>query len=423
MPIRKGIDRRIFVKGMGAAAIGGATELGFPAVVQSQTRREEVQIAVVIPMTGPSGSQGVHMLRGWEIAIEEINAQGGIKSLGGALLKTYVGDTQTTPRAGMSEVEKVAQNKTIPVVVGNYNSNVTFPASQVAEQYGLPQLIDMSNQPEIMRRGFKYVFRLIDDADRQGEHHVAFVEDMGQRTGQKAKRAAILAVDDAFGRASVKGIIGALKKTDQQIVEEIYNPVKATNLDVEVAKIRAAKPDVIYMMKYLTDAVLVTRALAAQKVDALGFVATAAGFTDPEYIGLVGDLANFICTNAKFDYDLNRPMEQAFNAKMKAKHGQNASFTSAALYSCAYVIKDALERAGSIDRDKVRDALAKTNITEGPALMMPAKFIRFDERGENPGAMSLQTQCLNLNWRTVWPMEWKRKSDPVWPRPQWASKQ
>ena len=413
----KKINRRTFIKGAGAAGVA-ASSLGFPAVSRGAAA---VEIAVVYPLSGPSGASGTNAVRGWNIAVDEINAAGGIKCLGGAKIKTVLRDTQTTPRVGMAEYEKVAQNKNIPILVGSYNSNVTYPSSQVSEQYGLPHLIGMSSQATILEgRNFKYVFRTILNSRRMGSRMVDFVEAMGKKTGKVAKRAALLSLDENFGKSSAKSIIDAIQKgSNQKVVADLYNPLKVTNVDVEVAKLKAAKPDVIYLTNFTNDAILVTRALAAQKVDVTAYVTYGAGYVDPKYLSSVGKLSEYIYAITKFDYDLNRPMEQAFNDKMQKQHGVNVNHHSASLYAMAYVVKDVLERACTTDRKKVRDAIAATNLTSGKALMMPGTGIKFGPNGEVDGAADIMAQVLKGKYHTVWP---GGKFKPVWPMPKWSER-
>ena len=242
---KKRISRRTFIKGAGTVGLAVST-IGFPAILRSATKMEEVEIGFIYPLSGHTAVMGNWALKGWNLAVDEINKAGGIKSLGGAKIKTVLGDTQSVPRVGMAEVEKVARNKNVPVVVGCYQSAVTFPATQIAEQYGLPFIVDISTQPAICRRGFKYVFRPAPPSDLLNERAVDFIEDMGKQTGFRAKRVAILGIDDNYGRSSSEDFKNAIKKkTEQEIVEEIYYPVKVTSVDVEIAKIKAANVDVI----------------------------------------------------------------------------------------------------------------------------------------------------------------------------------
>lgn len=418
----KKIGRRTFIKSAGAAGLA-VSVLGFPAIIRSSIKVSEVEIACIYPLSGHAGASGGNAVRGWHIAVDEINAEGGIKSLGGAKIKTVLGDTQSSPRIGMAEIEKVAGNKNIPVVVGCWASAVTYPATQVAEQYRLPFIVDNAVQAEIMRRGFKYIFRITPPTDTSVEAPVNFVEDIGKMTGKVAKTAALISLDDNFGRSSAEDFKNAIKKkTKQEIVTEIYYPPKTTNLDVEIAKLKAAKPDVIYATSFVTDAVLIVKALQGQKVNTLGIITYGAGFVDPKYLELVGPLGNYITTITNWNYGLTRPWEMELNTKMRKIYGVDANHHSANQYSAVYVIKDVLERAGTIDREKVRDAIAATNITSGRALVIPTKFIRFDERGENIGAESLVAQCIDGKYQVVWPSEYKPKYKPVWPMPKWEER-
>lgn len=410
------IDRRRFLKA-GATGVAVST-LGFPGIVHSQSAPGEVEVAVFCPMSGPSGPFGQNGARGWNIAVDEINEAGGIKSLGGAKLKTLLRDTESSPKTGIAETEKIARTKAV-AIVGAWNSAVTFPCTQLAEQYKIPWVVDMSTQDEIMRRGFKYAFRSCAEGTRMGEVLVEYVDSVGKKTGARAKTAVLMGTDDAFGKTCSKAINAALKTFNIQALADVYYPVKATDLTVEIADLAAKKPDVWFFTSQVNDAALITRALYQQKVSALGFVTFAAGFVDPQYLKLAGNLGNGFAAISKYDYDLNTEREQVFDRKMRKLYNVPSNHNSSMMYVCAYVVKDALERARSTDRDKVRDALEATDITSGPVLMMPGKGVKFDQNHENVYAKDIMSQAVKNEWRTVWPYERKRKFDPLWPRPSW----
>jgi len=97
---------------------------------------------------------------------------------------------------------------------------VTFPASQVSEQYELPHIIDQSTQPSIMRRGFKWVFRMVMDSEKLNAVVVEFVEDMGKRTGHQAKKVALVSLDENYGRSSAEDFKKAIKKPTSKLLKK-----------------------------------------------------------------------------------------------------------------------------------------------------------------------------------------------------------
>ncbi len=410
------MKRRTFLKT--ALTGAGLITFGVPTLLQAQ-KQATVPIALVIPLSGPLGSFGQNELRGWEIAVEEINQSGGIKSLGGAKLEAVVRDHQGQPRVGMAEVEKVAGDKSIPLMVGCWSSAVTYPAAQVAEQYKLPMIIDIGSQTDILRRGFKYVFRYIQPTDKKCDDMVRFSVEMGEKHKLMPKSAAVISRDDSYGKEAADAFVKSFESRGIKVVEKIIYPSKVANLDVEVAKIKAAKPDLVYSVPFLADGVLLSKAMAAAKLDCMAYAALG-GIGEPEFLNMVGPLAEGVFMQTNIDEDKIRPVDKALNEKMMAKYGVANNQFSAALYGIVYVIKDVLERTGSVDRDAVREAIAKTDITSGNALAMPSDFIRFDENGENTGAMCIVAQCHEKAWHTVWPFHMSKVRQGVWPMPkQW----
>ncbi len=414
----KRIDRRAFIKGMGSVGIA-VSGVGFPAIARGQKPPAEVEIGVVYPLSGPTGPMGQNGVRGWTIAVDEINEAGGIKSLGGAKLKTLLRDSESNPKIGLAETEKLVQTNVV-AIVGAWNSNVTYPATQLAEEAKVPWITEMAAQDEIMRRGFRYTFRVSPEAGRQASDMVDFVGDMGQRTGKKARTAGVIGTDDAWGKTISKGLHAAFKKANIESVGDIYYPVKAIDLTVEVATLAAKKPDVWFITSQLNDAVLITRALHQQKVQALAFITSASGFMDPKYVPLVGKLGSYFLTFSFYDFDLNSEWEQNLDKKVRARYNVPSNHFSSAMYGTAYLLRDILEKAGSTDREKIRGALEAADIKSGPVMILAGSGVKFDKNHENVYAKIVMCQLVGENWRTVWPLERKRKFDPVWPRPSWA---
>lgn len=416
--MRKRFDRREFIKTVGSVGIAGPA-LGVSAIALAQSPPAEVEIGVIYPLSGPTGPMGQNGVRGWTIAVDEINAAGGIKSLGGARLKTLLRDSESNPKIGLAETEKLVRSNVV-AIVGAWNSNVTFPATQIAEEAKVPWIVEMSAQDEITRRGFKYTFRVNPEASRQASDMVEFIVEMGEKTGMKAKTAGVIGTDDAYGKTVSRGIHAALKKANIESVGDVYYPVKALDLTVEVARLAAKKPDVWFITSQLNDAVLITRALHQQRVQAHAFLTSAGGFMDPKYVPLVGNLSSYFLTFSFYDFDLNNEWEQNLEKAMIARYNVPSSHFSSSMYGTAYLLRDILEKVGSTDREKIRDALEAADIRSGPVMILAGTGVKFDKNHDNELAKVVISQLQGKQWRTVWPLERKRKAEPVWPRPSWA---
>ena len=149
--------RREFLKRSGAVTAAAATGLaGFPAIVRGQSG--PIKIGVLHPVTGPLAYSGGLSRLGAQIAIEEINTAGGIKSLGGAKIETVLGDAQSKPEVGVSEVEKM-NSEGVSAVVGAYASAICLATTQAAAKYNIPHVVDVGVADQIVERGLKNTFR------------------------------------------------------------------------------------------------------------------------------------------------------------------------------------------------------------------------------------------------------------------------
>src|SRR5512141_1496404 len=150
-------NRREFLKRSAAVTAATATGLaGFPAVVRGQSG--PIKVGVLHPVTGPLAYSGGLSRLGAQVAIDEINAAGGIRSLGGAKIQTVLGDAQSKPEVGVSEVEKM-NGEGVSAIVGAYASAICLATTQAAAKYNIPHVVDVGVADQIVERGLKNVFR------------------------------------------------------------------------------------------------------------------------------------------------------------------------------------------------------------------------------------------------------------------------
>ena len=150
-------QRRKFIKHTAALSAAAATgTLGFPAIVRGQSG--PLKIGILHPVTGPLAYSGQQCRLGAQMAIEDINKTGGIKSLGGAKIEPLLGDAQSKPQAGAAEVEKMNEAG-VSAVVGAYASAICLATTQAAAKYNLPHVVDVGVADQIVERGLKNTFR------------------------------------------------------------------------------------------------------------------------------------------------------------------------------------------------------------------------------------------------------------------------
>lgn len=383
---------------------------------------EDVKIGFIAPLTGPQAQYGETGKMGIDFATNEINAEGGIKALGGAKLKIIYGDSQGKPEIGATITEQLIHKDNVAMITGALQSGVTLPSTAVAERYKVPYLVLTAVNTDITNRGFKYTFRSKQTANRDAQLMIEGAYAFGDKTGMKPKTFAVVYENSEWGQNNAGLLKKFLAEKKGQIVFEESYAASASDLTPLVLKIKAAKPDVLLLTSYVSDAILLSKTIQKQKLQLMASINAGGGQSDPTYLPAAGDAADNEFSLAEFDAGLLRIKKWAtpINEAFKKKYGQDFTMASGEGYSNMWLIKDVLERAGSIDREKIKEALVKTNYTNGKALIMPYKKIVFDEKGQNPFADECFLQASKGKYYIVYPFE---IADPdykaVWPRPGW----
>ena len=387
-----------------------------------QAADKVVKIGNIIPLSGPSASVGQQGKNAREMAVEEINAAGGIKSLGGAKLEMLYADSESKPEKGVAEAERLISTEKVNVLTGCWNSAVTYPTTAVAERYGIPFIVPVSVADKITEQGFKTVFRIAAKDSWWTRDQFAFLKDMEKEFNAPVKKLAFVYENGDWG----KGFAGQWKKLAQEggyevVLDEPY-PSTATDLSPVVQKIRRARPDVLLLVSNAADAILLTNTLAEYKVKLKAIIASGGGHADPSFLKATGTNARYLFDIVEWETDVNKPGAREANAKYKAKYGQNLTGEAVDAYLAVYVLADALERAGSLDPAKIRDALAATDYRSGRGMIVGYDAVEFDSSGQNKHAALVMVQVNDLGKGleriTVWPKNARRAGyTPVFPMP------
>ena len=376
--------------------IGALVMQASPAAAQSV-----VKIGGLYPLTGGLAKLGEENRFGLQMAVDEINAAGGIKSLGGAKLEIVWGDTQGRPDVGINETRRLIERERVVAIIGAYQSAVTLPTSQLAQQLRTPYLDNIAIADEIAERGLDYVFMLPPKASQYASLGIEFLKNFESLTGHKVEKVAFLYENSDYGQSVIAGARKALEGTDFQIVADVSYSANAVDLTTEVTRVAAANPDIILTVDYLNDAVLIVQAYRRLGLTIPIFELGAGGSEDPEFVRRLGSLANgFLGQNEFTKY---APGAKEYNERFRARYGVDSSGNAAYAYIAGYVLADALERAGSTDKAAIRDALAATSLEPSETMFLPISRLEFDETGHAKEVALFVLQFWDGEAMPVWP--------------------
>jgi branched-chain amino acid transport system substrate-binding protein len=399
--------------------VGLALTVAFGAPAQAAPT---IKIGNIIPLSGPSASVGVQGKNAREMAVEEINASGGIQALGGAKLEMIYADSKSDPTAGVSEAERLINSEKVNLLTGCWNSAVTYPTTQVSERYGVPFVVPVSVRDTITERGFKYTFRLAAKDSWWTRDQFNFLKDMTKEFDVPVKTVGFVYENGDWGTGFAEGWAKLAKAAGYRVVLNEPYPSTAPDLTPVVLKIKSTHPDVLFMCSNAADAILLTNTMAELNVRPKAIITSGGGNADPSFLANTGDNALNEFDIVEWNNDLNKPGVEETNAKFKKRYGYEMSGEAVDAYAAMYVIKAALEKAGSLDPDKIRAALADNQVCGGPTSLLSYDCVDFDGDGQNKNAALVVVQVAktggDLDRVTVWPKKVRRAGyQPVFPMP------
>ncbi len=364
---------------------------------------DDVKIALVAPLSGRWARQGQLKKMGAEMAIEEINSQGGIKALGGAKIVLREADAGDSVEKAVSAAQRVLTREKISAGIGSWLSSFTLGVTEVAERLQVPWLT-LSYADSITERGFKYTFQTSPVSSAQAEQALDLVVELAKRNNQPIRKAAVVGDNTAatifFFKPLREKLLAA--KGIELVVDEVWTPPLADATSI-VQKLRAAQPDLVfYGATNFPDSIQVL-----QKVKEFGvkthIQGVGAWLVTPEYVKTVGKelLDNIQTVVAAHPVKGQEELVKKFVQRTGEPFMTQDPLCT---YAHVWLIKEAIEQAKSADPKVIRDALAKIDLTTGPAAssLYPGR-IRFDERGRRIGAVPLIVQWQNGEPFTVVP--------------------
>jgi len=407
------MQRRTIIKAM-LAAVAGASVVG---AAPAWSQAKEVRVAMIAPMSGPWARQGELMKKGADMAIEDINRAGGIKSMGGARMRLLVVDAGDNAEKAKNAAQRlVAQETDVIGATGAWLSTFTLAVTEVTERAELP-VLTLSYSDVITARGFKYVFQTSPTGGAQAQGALpALLELAKLATGKPLQTVGIVMDNTAAPVSFVKPMReGGFQKLNLKlVVDETFTPPLADATSV-VQKVRNTRPDVLLLLPTsVPDDKLVLEKLSEMGLGRgrLPVVSNGAHIGAPEMLKLVGkELMEGVMTVVA---NWGAKGQEKLIAEFKQRSGEPwMTQDSISTYGDMWIFKDALEKAGVADRKKVTEAIRAMDTTDGPARFFPGGRLKFEDNGRRAGAGLLIVQWQNGEPKVVYPPA-SAMAKPVW---------
>jgi branched-chain amino acid transport system substrate-binding protein len=340
--------------------------------------------------------------------LDEINATGGIKAMGGAKLEMVFGDARSNPEGGTQEVERM-QSEGVAAIVGGFASPIVLAASQAASGYNIPYIVDVGVSDQIVNRGLKNTFRFGPGFGTVTAAALENLTKLNEAAGKPAKTVVIVHEDGLFGSGMAKLLGAQLPPRGFEILETIAHPTPSRDMSNVALRIKALNPDLVIPSSYYAEFVLLARTMQQQRIRPKGVYAVLNGAaSNYRFVKEFGEAANLVM-DCNHWADPRKP-KTAEVRKLAEQGGRFWLYNTALNYSCVRLLADAIERAGATDRGKITDALAASTFADHIMPYGATKFVN----GQNQGAAPVNTQVQNGDVKVIFPAEFA-EAKPIFP--------
>jgi branched-chain amino acid transport system substrate-binding protein len=373
---------------------------------------KEIIVGAPNSLTGGFGEGGRQVIAGLEIAVDQINKEGGIKSLGGAKLKLISADTSSDqPSQAASVTRRMISQDKATVLVGAHTSTMTLSAQIEAERAEVP-IITTSYADPIVTKGYKYTFKIPPQSSVLSiaglDNVIELYKDLGKG---ELKKVAVFHGTDASAQASGKAYMEILKERKIDVVANGAFPSGMTDPTPVVGPVMAAKPQVLLFNGFTNDLILVARALRNLNVN-IPIVGSGSGISVKSIPETLGPQANGIMGTLAWNWDLPTKGVKEFGVLYKAAYPSEPFPPQEAGegYAIGMLIRSALEKAASDDPKKIRDAIAAID----EETILPGERVAFAENGLNKHIVPILVGWIDGSLRTLGPKQY-RTATPLLP--------
>lgn len=387
--------------------------------------QKEVKVGLLTPTSGGVAPLGIQVYRGLEMGVDEVNESGGIKSLGGAKIKIVLADTRSLKDFAVTALQRLIEQDVVCIVcgAGSAEGMVTAP---ICEKNRMTMLLAVPIADEILQTvPMKYVFRITIQARKSCSEILKQISYVRDKSGAKLKNMVITYEHAGYGVQIYNEFLKVYKNFGFNMVGAFPYQTGIADLSPILMKVKALQPDFLFDNGYTGDAILLTRTLKELNINLNGYYLDL-GPSEKIYQDTLKEDAEYAMGHLYWHETIELPGVKKGRCKeiadrFRRRYGFDMDGQGSRAFTIAYLIKDVLERSGSTDKEKFRDALATTELTAAKGNILPYESVKFDGRGENINVTLCGMQMLDGKPELFWPEQYATKKF-VYPFPTWEER-
>ncbi|MBL4892891.1 MAG: amino acid ABC transporter substrate-binding protein [Rhizobiaceae bacterium] len=380
---------------------------------------EEIKLGSAISLTGKYSSAGIHAQHGYEFAVQKIKDAGGIK-FGGKCYNFNIiyYDDESKGDRGATLAERLINQDKVQYMLGPYSSGLTKAIAPITEKYKIPMVEAEGASRSLFNKGRKYLFAVLSTSEQYLASAITLAGEQAVANGGKASdvKVAIAVENDPFSLDIRAGVLDDAKAAGMTVVIDEKLPRDLSDMGAILTKVKLLKPDVLIVSGHTKGAATAVRQVGEMKIKVPMFAITHCESAD--VVGKFGDYANGVLCATQWAETLtySDPIfgtAAEYNTEIKAAISHYADrsvpYQTAQASAAVLVFKDAFERAGSLDKEKIRDAIAATDLATfyGP--------IKFAPEGNNMAKPMVLRQIQDGKYKVVAPTAFATDK-LMWPR-------
>ncbi len=411
--MRRTITRRTFTTAVATVALMG---MGITAQAE-----DTIVLGAAVSLTGKYSTNGEHTKNGYDLAVKVINERGGV-NVGGKKYKLVIKyyDDESTPARGAELAERLIKQDGVKFMLGPYSSGLTKAIAPVTEKYKVPMVEGNGASRSLFTKGYKYLFAVLSTSEQYLASAIALAAEKADALGKKPNQLTLaLAIEnDPFSQDIRAGVMDDAKKHGMKIIIDDKLPKGLTDMSATLTKVKALKPDIFVVSGHAKGAATAIRQIAEMKVDIPMLAMTHCD--SAKIIKKFGKAAEYTLCASQWAPTLKYRDDYFGSAMDYAKlfektYGYAPPYQAAESTASVLTFVDAFERAGSLDPEKVRDALAATEMQTFYG------NIKFDETGKNIAKPMVLYQVQNGKYVVVAPTKWAA-AEVILPTPKWSER-